>query len=90
MSAIRVAALFVHPIKSAAAISVDMMDLDDRGARGDRRWVLVDGDDTALTQRDHHRLAVVIPSFASDDRNGALRVNAPGMQTLLLEHIHTR
>jgi uncharacterized protein len=85
VSEIRVAALFVHPIKSAAPIAVDFLDLDDRGARGDRRWVLVDGNDRALTQRDHHRLALVRPSFASPDRNGALRVDAPGMETLSLD-----
>lgn len=85
MSAIRVAALFVHPIKSAAPIPVDFLDFDDRGARGDRRWVLVDANDTAITQRDRHRLALVRASFVSDDRNGALHVEAPGMDPTVLD-----
>ena len=41
-SMIRVAGLFVHPIKSAAAISIDALTLDDRGAVADRRWLVVD------------------------------------------------
>ena len=81
---ITVAALFVHPIKSAARIPVDNMELDARGACGDRRWMLVDGDGLAITQRDHSRLALVQPSFAGADRNGALHVTAPGMQPILL------
>ena len=83
-SGITVAALFVHPIKSAARIPVDSMELDARGACGDRRWMLVNGDGLAITQRDHSRLALVQPSFAGADRNGALHVTAPGMQPMLL------
>ena len=81
---IAVAALFVHPLKSAARIPVQEMALDERGARGDRRWMLVDRGGTAITQRDHARLALVQPSFVSDDRDGALRVSAPSMGSILL------
>ncbi len=79
MSGARVAALFVHPIKSAAAIAVDSLDLDARGAIGDRRWMLVDGDGTAVTAREVHRVALLRPSFATADRDGALCLDAPGM-----------
>ena len=40
----RVEGLFVHPLKSASAIPVDVLELDERGATGDRRWLLVDKD----------------------------------------------
>jgi len=74
-------ALFVHPLKSAGAIPVDVLELDARGATGDRRWLLVDDDGVGITARTHHRLALIRPSFAEVDRNGALRLDAPGFST---------
>jgi uncharacterized protein YcbX len=79
---IRVAALFVHPLKSAGRIPVSRLDLDSRGAVGDRRWMLVNDEGVAITQRDHRRLALVQPAFTSADRDGAIRVGAPGLEPL--------
>ncbi|MCC6244883.1 MAG: MOSC domain-containing protein [Gemmatimonadaceae bacterium] len=60
----RVAGLFVHPIKSAGAIAVQSLALDDRGAIGDRRWLVVDPAGRQITARDTPRLTLVRPSFA--------------------------
>lgn len=79
MTRARVEELFVHPLKSAAGIAVDTLELDARGATGDRRWMLVDPAGVAITAREHHRLALVRPSFAELDRNGALRLEAAGV-----------
>lgn len=87
-SAIDVAALFLHPIKSAGRIAVDRIDLDARGATGDRRWMLVDRDGVAITQRDHRRLALVQPGFASGDRDGALALHAPRMEPIMIAVPH--
>ena len=46
-STARVAALYVHPLKSAAGIRVDELALDERGAVGDRRWVLAEANASA-------------------------------------------
>ncbi len=73
----RVAALTVYPLKSAAGISVDALTLDDRGAMGDRRWLLVDGEGHAITARECHALLHITPRFATADRNGALLLDAP-------------
>ena len=88
----RVTALFVHPIKSAAAIEVDEMHLDDRGAVGDRRWLVVDHTGLQVTARDTPTLALVRPAFAHADpssarRNvdGALWVDAPRLTRLRIE-----
>lgn len=77
----RIAALTVYPLKSAAGIEVDALSLDDRGAIGDRRWLLVDGAGQAITARECHALLRIAPRFATDDRDGALLLNAPGMPT---------
>lgn len=73
----RVAALTVYPLKSAAGIAVDALTLDDRGAVGDRRWLLVDGEGRAITARECHALLHIVPSFVTADRNGALQLDAP-------------
>lgn len=73
----RVAALTIYPLKSAAGIPVDHLTLDDRGATGDRRWLLVDGGGTAITARTCHALLHVQPRFATSNRNGALQLEAP-------------
>jgi uncharacterized protein len=80
--AARVAALTVYPLKSAAGIGVDTMPLDDFGAVGDRRWLLVDGEGRAITARDCHALLRITPRFATADRNGALLLDAPAHSTL--------
>jgi uncharacterized protein YcbX len=35
--------LYVYPIKSAGGIPIEAWDVDGRGLRHDRRWMLVDG-----------------------------------------------
>lgn len=46
-----VAQLFIHPIKSCSAQPVERMDVRRRGPRGDRRWMLVDGEGRFVTGR---------------------------------------
>ncbi len=77
-----VAALYVHPLKSAAGIGVSEITLDERGAVGDRRWVLADAHGEMITARETHRLVLLRPSFLSDDRNGGIRLTAPGRSPL--------
>ena len=85
-STARVAALYVHPLKSAAGIRVDEITLDERGAVGDRRWVLAEANASAngdmITARETHRLVLIRPSFLSDDRDGGIRLTAPGLPPL--------
>lgn len=75
----QVAALSVYPLKSAAGIAVTELPLDDRGAVGDRRWLLVDGEGQAITARECHALLRITPRFATSDRAGALVLDAPGL-----------
>jgi uncharacterized protein len=78
----RVAGLTVYPLKSAAGIPVREMSLDDRGAVGDRRWLLVDGEGRAITARECHALLHITPRFATANRDGALLLDAPRHATL--------
>ena len=82
---IRVAALTIYPIKSASGIDVDTLELDEYGAAGDRRWLVVDETGTAITARTHHVLVTVRPTLATDSRNGAIILNAPSGTALRIE-----
>jgi uncharacterized protein YcbX len=78
MSAARITALFVYPIKSCAGILVDTMRFDECGPIDDRRWMVVDTHGVFLTQRELPRLCWVRPARI----DGGLRVLAPGMPAL--------
>lgn len=43
--------LYIHPLKSAAAIRCEHLDIEPRGARDDRRWMLVDEHGRFITAR---------------------------------------
>jgi MOSC domain-containing protein len=75
---LRLSGLNIYPIKSARGIALDESQVDEFGLRYDRRWMVVDRSGQFLSQRSHARLALVVPSI----RDGALRIDAPGMPTL--------
>lgn len=47
-----VSQLFIHPLKSAAALAVHRLDIEPRGPRDDRRWMLVDEAGRLLSGRE--------------------------------------
>ncbi|MBL0939596.1 MAG: MOSC domain-containing protein [Gemmatimonadaceae bacterium] len=79
-----VGGLTIYPLKSAAGIPVDELTLDDRGAIGDRRWLLVDPAGDAITARETHALLHVQPRFASANRDGSLMLDAPNHPTCVV------
>ncbi len=85
----RVAALFVHPLKSARPVPVSRMPLDALGAVGDRRWMLVDPDGRFISQRERARLALVQAALPMTDgmivADGPLTLRAPGLDAITVE-----
>ena len=79
-SAGRVTRLRVHPLKGARATELESMEFDALGPRWDRRWMVVGLGGGMVTQRDTPRLAIVHPHL----ENGALRLEADGMDSLTL------
>ena len=77
---VRVSALFIHPLKSAASIAVDSIELDQCGAVNDRRWMLVDDNGTFLTQREIGALALIHPAVHEDGLilRSAFQMRRPG------------
>lgn len=73
-----VAALFVHPVKSLRGIRVEAAELDARGLRHDRRWMVVDEGGGFLTQRQHPRMVLIQPTL----EDGRLGLATPGVARL--------
>jgi uncharacterized protein len=78
---LKVAALFVYPVKACAAIPLDSAQVGPLGLADDRRFALVSDDGVAITQRDHPVLATVRPSLAGD----RLRLDLGGLAVAELE-----
>lgn len=76
----RLAGIFVYPIKSCGGISLTESDVAARGLAFDRRYLLVDRDGTFITQREVRRLCLVKTAFSGND----VRVTAPGATPLTL------
>jgi len=70
--------IHVYPLKSASGIAPDAADVERRGLAGDRRWMLVDGDGTFLSQRSHPRLALIGVTATAE----GLRLTAPARPPL--------
>jgi uncharacterized protein YcbX len=51
--------LYVYPIKSLGGFAVDSAQVEERGLKLDRRWLLVDANNRFLTQRNHPRMALL-------------------------------
>jgi uncharacterized protein len=71
-------ALYIYPIKSAGGISLEAWEVDKRGLRHDRRWMLVDGAGRFISQRRFPRMALIGVRIEPDH----LLVEAPEMSPL--------
>jgi len=73
----KVTALHVYPIKSCMGTSLESVVLDDYGASGDRRFLIVDESNRFITQRQEAEMALIKPSI--DPFSQMLTLEAPGM-----------
>ena len=77
-SGIYLSQLHVYPIKSAGGIPLEASDVDGRGLRHDRRWMLVDEAGSFMSQRRFPRMALIRIRIEPDH----LVVDAPEMSSL--------
>jgi uncharacterized protein YcbX len=59
--------LYLYPIKSLGGISVQEAQVEERGFKYDRRWMLVDQSGGFLTQRQHPQLALLQVALGESD-----------------------
>lgn len=80
-----VAALYVYPVKSCAALQVERAVLGAAGLEAgpvcDREWMIVDAQGRFLTQREEPALARIVPSL----RDATLVLSAPGVAPFILD-----
>ena len=56
----------IYPIKSLGGISLQSSEVEERGLKYDRRWVLVDETNTFFTQRDFPEMALIKVSVGNN------------------------
>ncbi|MBX7055503.1 MAG: MOSC domain-containing protein [Pyrinomonadaceae bacterium] len=71
----------IYPVKSLKGISVQSAEVERRGLRLDRRWLIVDADGNFLTQREMPQMATVSVGSAG----GGIVVSAAGFPDLSIE-----
>jgi uncharacterized protein len=74
----RLSSLHLYPLKSAAGVAVDTLEVVPRGPRDDRRWLVVDVDGRFVTARQLSEM-VLIRAEATGD---GLRLSAPGLDRI--------
>lgn len=75
---VRIASLYVHPVKSCGGIAVDEALVIETGFEFDRAWAVVDERGVAVTQRELPRMALIQPTLKHID----MVLRAPGMLAL--------
>ncbi len=73
-------ALHYYPVKACKGHSTQTALVERRGLEHDRRFIIVDLEGIAVTQRDDPTLALVLPELTDD----SLSLSAPGMPALSL------
>lgn len=76
----RIAALYVYPVKACAAVPLDVAEFEALGLAGDRRFAFVNAAGRTLTQRDQPLLATVRPALDAQ----ALHLDFGGLVQLVI------
>jgi len=77
----QIQSLYVYPIKACRGISLEKSQVDERGLKYDRQWVIIDGNSGAkLTQASHPKLSIIEPRIKNDE----LVISAPNMPSITL------
>ena len=74
---IRLAALYIHPVKSLHRIDRTALDLDPWGPKDDRRWLVTGPDGRFMTQRQHPAMARIFTVLDGDVLTLATQEHTP-------------
>lgn len=70
--------LHLYPLKSASGVAVETLDIEPRGPRRDRRWLVIDADARFVTARQVSQLVLIRAQVLES----GLRLSAPGLPDL--------
>ncbi|PWI41749.1 MOSC N-terminal beta barrel domain-containing protein [Streptomyces sp. ICBB 8177] len=84
MTTARLSALHIYPVKSVQGPAPGEAAVEPWGLAGDRRWLVVDKDGRAITQREQPRLALARarPATGGGAAHGGITLDAEGMEEL--------
>lgn len=71
-----ISSLHWYPVKSCGGLAVDRLNLDKRGACGDRRWMMIDDRNVFITARQQPRLLTLDTAI----RDGRLWLDGPASE----------
>ena len=74
----QVTELWIYPIKSCKGIALSKVELDEKGFKYDRRFVVTDANYNVVTQREHNSMALI----AADIDGNVLKLGTVGMPDL--------
>jgi uncharacterized protein YcbX len=58
--------ILIYPVKSLGAIRLSQAQVEERGLRYDRRWLIIDENNRFVTQREHPQMALIEVSFTEN------------------------
>ena len=58
--------ILIYPIKSLGGISLNSAEIEERGLKYDRRWMLVNESNTFITQRNYPQLSLLVPAIENE------------------------
>lgn len=73
--------LYLHPVKSAAAVAVERLDYTDQGLAFDRQWMVVDQNGVFITQRKHPQMCFLNATLEGED----LQLSARDRETVIVK-----
>lgn len=59
MSKLFLSGIYIYPVKSLGGICLEVSEVETRGLKYDRRWMLVDESGKFITQRTHSQLVLI-------------------------------
>lgn len=77
-ASMQISSLFIYPVKSCAGLSLPALEIEERGPRHDREWMIVDENNRFLSQRQLPRMALIQPTLSTQH----LTLAAPGQESL--------
>ena len=80
----------IYPIKSLAGISLQSAEVEERGLKYDRRWVLVDGKNTFFTQRDFPEMALIKVAIRSDELHLQHKIKSVDSLKVPFDFVHSK
>lgn len=78
----KITGIFIHPIKSCQRIERDEAEVTPKGFAQDREWMLVDGNNKFMTQRQHPQLATI--QVKINNQQLVLSVNSDNIEPFIL------